>query len=137
MCIAAFRKINDGRYLEWAEAAGRSYLKESFPSVPSDASDSTSDKARHVPAGDAGYALGLLADLYDITGDDSWIKGGMKLADQMTEIYLDKDLPRGASGIDWYESQLGPAFLLHGLARVALLSENRDTCPVEPDYMGR
>lgn len=137
MCVAAFRKTNDGRYLEWAEAAGREYLKDSFPPVPGDSSNSGSAEAKHVPAGDAGYALGLLADLYDITGDDSWIKGAMKLADQMTGIYLDKDLPRGASGIDWYESQLGPAFLLHGLARVALLAENRDTCVVGPDYTGR
>ncbi len=43
-------------------------------------------------------------------------------------IYMDGDLPRGASGIDWYESQMGPSFLLHGLARIALMVRDGRPC---------
>jgi hypothetical protein len=46
-------------------------------------------------------------------------------------------LPRGAAGIDWYESQMGPGFLLHGLVRTALLAEDRDACPLTADYTAR
>ena len=123
--LCAFRLGHDERLLRWAEAVGGSYLDESFPS----------DVA--VPAMDAGLALGLLADLYDITGEPSWLAAGLKLAADLIETYLDADLPRGAAGIDWYESQMGPSFLLHGLARIAMLAEGRERCTLAADYTGR
>lgn len=49
----------------------------------------------------------------------------------------DAPLPRGALGVDWYESQMGPGFLLHGLARTALLAEDRNRCPLAADYTAR
>ena len=49
----------------------------------------------------------------------------------------DGDLPRGASGIDWYESQMGPSFLQHGLARIALMACDGLPCILEGDYTAR
>ena len=54
----------------------------------------------------------------------------------MLEVYFPDTLPYGASGIDWYESQMGPAFLIHGLARVALI-QLYETCPLKPNYTAR
>ena len=82
-------------------------------------------------------ALGLLADLFDMTGERRWLDGGLDLAKELIDRCFDRPLPRGATGIDWYESQMGPSFLLHGLARVALLAMDRDNCPLDADYTGR
>ena len=109
----------------WAVAVGKSYLETDFPD----------DIA--VPAMDAGLGLGLLADLYDLTGEARWLDGGMALAEKLMAIYMDGDLPRGASGIDWYESQMGPSFLLHGLARIALMVRDGRPCILEGDYTAR
>ena len=50
---------------------------------------------------------------------------------------MDGDLIRGAAGIDWYESQMVPGDLLHGLARLALLALDRDGCPLETNYTAK
>ena len=123
--LCAFRITDDERLLRWAEAAGHGYLKEPFPSNVA------------IPAMDAGLGLGLLADLYDLTGERFWLDGGWRLARNLIRFYLDGDLPRGAAGIGWYESQMGPSFLLHGLARLALLSMDKHHCPLEADYTAR
>jgi len=123
--LCAYRITGDERLLCWSEAVGRFYMKEPFPG----------DVA--VPAMDSGLGLGLLADLYDITGEDFWLDGGLELARKLTTVYLDGELPRGAAGIHWYESQMGPSFLLHGLARIALLSVDRNICPLGADYTAR
>jgi len=119
VCLCAHRILSefgyitsDERLLDWSKAAARFYMNEPFPD----------DVA--VPAMDSGLALGLLADLYDITGDNLWLDGGLELARKLITIYLDGELLRGAAGIGWYESQMGPSFLLHGLSRIALLSIN-------------
>ena len=52
-------------------------------------------------------------------------------------IYMDGDLVRGAAGIDWYESQMVPGDLLHGLTRLALLAGDRGNCPLAPNYTGK
>lgn len=107
-------------------AVGRAYVSQPFPV----------DTA--VPAMDAGLGLGLLADLYDITGDAAWIDGANGLAETLLPVYFDeRALPRGAAGIDWYESQMGPGFLLHGLARRALLGKGCESCPLTADYTAR
>jgi|TARA_Y100000588_G_scaffold376717_1_gene454885 hypothetical protein len=110
---------------EWAAAVGDRYIETDFPADI------------NVPAMDAGLGLGLLADLYDLTGETRWLDGGVALAEQLMEIYMDGELPRGASGIDWYESQMGPSFLLHGLARIALLARDGRPCILAADYTAR
>jgi len=61
-----------------------------------------------------------------------------KQHERLVSVYFDDaPLPRGAAGIDWYESQMGPGFLLHGLARMALLAEDRTHCPLSADYTAR
>ena len=123
--LCAYRMTGDEELLQWSETVGRSYIEEPFP-------DNVA-----VPAMDAGLGLSLLADLYDITGDDFWLDGGLALAQKLIAVYLDSELPRGAAGIDWYESQMGPSFLLHGLARMALLSIEKESCPLGADYTAR
>jgi hypothetical protein len=125
VALCAHRLTHDPRLLAWAESVGQAYLREPFPA----------DVA--VPAMDAGLALGLFADLYDLTGQEIWLRGGLELAGTIVELYFDKVLPRGAAGIEWYESQMGPSFLLHGLARMAMLAEDPESCPLPADYTGR
>ena len=124
-CLCGYRLTFDDRLLHFAEAVGERYLLESMPD----------DVA--VPAADGGHALALLADMYDLTGEDRWRAGAMRLADSLMYRYLDADLPRGALGYAYYDSQMGPGFLLHGLARLALLAQDRTNCPVWPDYTAR
>jgi|APSaa5957512622_1039677.scaffolds.fasta_scaffold11289_3 hypothetical protein len=123
--LLGYRHTADERLLTWARSVGEQYAAEPIP-----------DDVR-VPAMDAGLGLGLLADLYELTGEAVWQEAGLGLADRLVEIYFQGVLPSGASGIDWYESQMGPGFLLHGLARVALLSQDRETCPLGADYTAR
>ena len=123
--LCAFRLTGDARLRDWAAAVGEWYAKEEMPE----------DVA--VPAMDAGLGLGLLADLYDVTGERPWLDQGLVLAGKLVGSYFDADLPSGAAGIDWYESQMGPSFLQHGLARIALLAQDRDSCPLEADYTAR
>jgi hypothetical protein len=127
LCLCAYRLTADARFLEWASYAGRSYLTVPFPSGLS------------VPAMDAGMGLALLADLYDLTGEPYWLSGGLRRADELVDIYFGRGpLPRGASGINWYESQMGPGFLIHGIARLALQAlHGRGACPLGADYTGR
>lgn len=42
-----------------------------------------------------------------------------------------------AAGIDWYESQMGPSFLIHGLTRIALLARDGRPCILAADYTAR
>ncbi|MFT7695535.1 MAG: hypothetical protein ACI8P2_004169, partial [Candidatus Latescibacterota bacterium] len=51
--------------------------------------------------------------------------------------YFDAVLPRGAAGIDCYESQMGPSFLQHSLARIALLARDIEHCVLDADYTAR
>ncbi len=123
--LLGYRHTADERLLRWARSVGERYAVEPIP-----------DDVR-APAMDAGLGLGLLADLYELTGEARWQEAGLRLAERLVETYFQGVLPAGASGIDWYESQMGPGFLLHGLARVALLSQDRENCPLETDYTAR
>ena len=123
--LCTYRLTEDQRLLDWAKAVGQCYVKEEMPQEVA------------APAMDAGLGLGLLADLYDITGKKDWLDAGMALAEKLNAVYFDAELPRGAAGIDWYESQMGPSFLQHGLARIALLALDRANCPLEADYTAR
>lgn len=123
--LCAYRICNNDLLLQWSEAVGQAYLETPFLDGIA------------TPAMDSGLGLGLLADLYDISGKKKWLDGGMALADQLMKIYLDRDLPRGAAGINWYESQMGPGFLLHGLTRIALMEGDGIPCLLEADYSAR
>lgn len=125
LCVRGGELTGDERLLRWAGSVADWYLREPFHA----------DIA--VPARDAGLALELLAALHEATGESRWLAGGLERAGELADTYLDGALPRGASGIDWYESQLGPERLLHGMARVALLAESGGSCPVSPDCSGR
>ncbi|MBU09204.1 MAG: hypothetical protein CME13_14705 [Gemmatimonadetes bacterium] len=126
LCLCHYRISQDTRLLEFAEAAGRCYLNEPFA------------RDINVPGMDAGMGMGLLADLYDITGEDRWLEGGLRRAEEIVSLYFgDCALPSGASGIAWYESQMGPSFLLHGLARLALQALHGVDCPLGANYTGR
>ncbi|NKB68856.1 MAG: hypothetical protein GKR89_17460 [Candidatus Latescibacteria bacterium] len=123
--LCGYRLSGDQGLLGWAVTAGENYRQGGLP------------KGVAVPAMDAGLGLGLLADLYDITGEERWLQSGLALAGELVGVYCDADLPRGAAGIDWYESQMGPSFLLHGLARIALLALEGPGCRLAADYTAR
>ncbi len=125
IALRVYRSTGNDQLLVWASAAGMGYATEPLP------------RAVAVPAIDAGLGVALLADLYDITQRQQWLEAGLELAGRLLDAYLDAPLPRGATGIEWYESQLGPAYLLHGLARVALLSKDGASCALAPDYTAR
>ena len=84
--------------------------------------------------------LNCLRTSTTITGESVWLEGGIELAETVLEVYFPETLPYGASAIDWYESQMGAAFLIHGLVniqRVALLAIH-GKCPlVPPNYTAR
>jgi len=124
-CLCGYRITQDERLLDWAAAVGERYTTTPFPE----------DVA--VPAMDAGLGLGLLADLYDLTKGERWLEGGVELGQVLLANYCDAPIPRGAAGIDWYESQMGPSFLLHGFARVGLMARDGLPCPLAADYTAR
>lgn len=130
-CLLGYRQTGDERLLAWARAVGERYAVEPLPDGVA------------APAMDAGLGLGLLADLYDVTGEASWLNGARQLAARLLPVYFADTasgparLPAGAAGIDWYESQMGPGFLLHGLARTALLTRDGADCALPADYTAR
>ena len=130
LCLGGWRLTQNERLMALARAIGDTYLDAEFPV------DRVHTEEFKIPASDAGLVLELFADLYDITGESVWLDGGIELASTVLEVYFPETLPYGASGIDWYESQTGAAYLIHGLARVALLSLHR-TCPLAPNYTAR
>lgn len=150
LCVSAHRYTGDRRLLEWAEAVGETYAEISFPkrgtvdpqaanAVLNPSTERTMDRDDEIPihARDVGLTLGLFADLYAVTAEDRWLDEALVLAGRALDVYLDADLPRGAAEIDRYENQLGTGFLLHGLARTALLALEGDDCLLGPDYTER
>lgn len=134
LCLGGWRLTKIEQLLVWANAVGNTYLDEKFPV------DGVENQDFKIPAWDVGFTLELFADLFEITGESKWLDGGRELADTAIDIYFTENLPVGASGIDWYESQIGVAFLIHGLARVALMSLYRnspESCPIPPNYTAR
>ncbi|MCY4566951.1 MAG: hypothetical protein OXD49_01465, partial [Candidatus Poribacteria bacterium] len=130
LCLGGWRLTQNEKLMEWALAVGNTYLDEKFPV------ERVHAEGFKIPASDAGLTLELFADLYDITGESVWLEGGIELSETVLDIYFPETLPFGASGIDWYESQMGAAYLIHGLARVALLALSQ-TCPLAPNYTAR
>ncbi len=124
LLATASRRLGDARLLSWAEQLGNRITATPLTQV-----------ANRVPAVDVGMALGALAELFEITGDARWRDGGIALAIDATASFMTHRLPVGARGIDWYESQLGTGYLLHGLARVVSLAEGGPS--IESDCSNR
>ncbi|WP_127588690.1 hypothetical protein [Paenibacillus koleovorans] len=147
MCLAAWRLCRRPELLDWALAAGACYLEQPFPATSGIAMDAKGIRPHehinlighhYVPARDAGLALELLADLYAITEERKWLDGGVHLASQFVSIYFDHEIPRGAAqGIEHYESQLGPGYLIHGMAHIALLARDGRDCRMPTEYTCR
>ena len=129
LCINAWRLTQNQELLNWARAVGQAYLDEPLPLAKIKAEEFK------IPAVDPGLVLGLFSDLYDITGESDWLEAGLDLAEDVCDVYFQNQLPLGASSTGWYESQLGPAFLIHGLTRLALLAQ--DNCTLAPNYTAR
>lgn len=126
VCMAAFRHTGDERLLAAAVATADRLVAEPIPA------DGV------VSALDAGMALETIADLFDQTGERRWLDEAVALADRALVLYFDDHpLPRGATGIDWYESQTGTPHLLHALARTALLADGSGPVPLGPNYTAR
>ncbi len=121
LCLRAFEVTGDGRLLDWARSVAEWYLETPFPD----------DVA--VPAVDAGMALQLLAGLCEVDDRERWLDDGLQLADTLADVYCDGRLCRGAAGIDRYESQMLPGYLLHGMARLALLARTDGPISVKID----
>lgn len=150
LCCSAFRNTEDRRLLDWASDVGKTYVETPFPedgtidpetanAVLNPTTANTMDREDEIPihARDPGLVLGLLTELFELTDEKQWINNALDLAETVLEVYLDEDLPRGAAGLDYYENQLGTGFLLHGLARTALLARDEENCPLGPDFTER
>jgi hypothetical protein len=90
-----------------------------------------------MPAMDAGLTLNLFNELFELTGDATWLTAAQEHASRLVGLYCDGPLPRGAAGVDYCDSQMGPGFLLHALTRTALLSERGRPCLLATDYTAR
>jgi len=148
-CLCAYRHTGTGGFLEHARTVGEHYLAHPFPTdgrlpfeetnlgmSPSTRGTMSEDDAVPIRAGNVGSVLGLFADLYDLTGNDRWLDAGRGLAGKAIDVYFDAALPRAAASVDHYESQLGPAFLLYNLARLALLDRDGEAV-LGPNYTDR
>lgn len=107
-------------------AAGESYLEEPFPI------DKIKSKRLQIPSMDLGLVLALFSDLYDVTGESGWLPAGTDLTVDICDVYFENTLPVGGSNINWYQSQFYPAFLIHGVGRLASLVQ--DNCIIGPNY---
>jgi len=119
LALCAYRLNQDARLLDMAERIGRCCAVDEIPAGVA------------VPVKDAGMQLGLLTDLYSITGERQWLDHAERWSHVLLPIFLDRDLPRAAIGSGIYESQCLPGHFLRGLARTALLAEGKD---IGPDY---
>ena len=107
-CLHVYRRTHDERLLEWAIGVGNLYRGLPFPGTQT-----------MIPAKDPGLVLELYADLAAITGDQPWIEAAQPLVAAVLEEYLDRRVPRAATGIEHYDAHHGTGTLLHGLARIA------------------
>lgn len=127
LCVAYFRHTGKAAYLDFATTVGKQYVRSAPVSEDP------------IPAKDPGLALGLLAALYEETGNDDWVEAGFELARTVLPLYFQDGLPlpRAATCVDYYEGQTMPSYLLHGLARILLLAKDRANCPLAADFSQR
>ena len=149
-CLCAYRHTDVEPLLDHAIAVGSHYLDHPLPPdgqipfadtnlsmSPSTRGTMTEADAVPVRAANVGAVLGLFGDLYDLTGEDRWLSAGLDLGETAIDVFFDAPLPRAAASTDHYESQLGPGFLIHGLARIALLAEDGRAPALGPNYTDR
>jgi hypothetical protein len=110
LCLAASHSVKDHRLIQLAEQVGEAYRTTPMPTDPPDP----------MPIKDAGTALGLLVELHHVTGESHWLPAAEDLAEQAVAVFLHTPLPRGATGLEHYESQLMPGYLLQALTRLLL-----------------
>lgn len=122
-CLGHFEHHRDPRCLDLSIAITRAYLNTPIP-----ASDP-------VTVTDIGQALMACAGVYRHTRDQRWLDDGLALAERAQPLWWDRILPRIAIGVDHYESQQVPGFLLHGLAELIDLAEGGDR--ISPDRSSR
>lgn len=91
----------------------------------------------YLPAMDAAMILAAYCDLYELTYDKTWHDHAYHLGQHILDVYFQNTLPVGASGIHWYESQLGTSYLMHAMSRLGYLLQSPEHCPVHPDYTNR
>lgn len=123
--LLAYRLTGDERLLDMAKAMGQTLLHQPFTAP------------QPVPAMDPGLGLNMLGELYAMTGESHWLEDAMTTIKTLERVYFENGLVRGASDIEWYESQMGPGFLLHGIARIAMLAQQGSECPLAADFTAR
>jgi hypothetical protein len=109
--LNAAERIGDERGRAMALAAAEVY-KESF--LPRDTI---------VRAGDPGAVIGLLAECYRLTNDETWLNVALAHATEALELFFDAPLPRMAHGRQHYEAQQGSSILVHSLARLVCIGK--------------
>lgn len=125
LCLCCFRLTGDARLLRLASEAGEAYLNSGVP------------KASGIPAMDIGACLGLFAELHEISGEARWLNAGLDFACALASQLFAGRLIRGALGVSFYDSQMGPGFALHSMARLALMGSGSKTCPLKADFTMR
>lgn len=144
--LAAHELTGRDAFLEWALEIGRGYREHPFPpdgTIP--LADTSFENVRGVgPDGTipvwafaAGCTTGLFADLYARTNESRWLEDGLTTIDRLLPSYFADPLPRGTPTVDHYENQLGTGFLLHGMARLALLARDGHEAALGPNYTAR
>jgi len=125
LCLAASRFVDDPRILSLAVAVTNASRPEAFPTDV------------HVPAKDVGMILSLALEMYAQTGEERWLEEARQVADQILPIYFDRPLLRGASGVDYYESQLLPGYLAGALVRLGIYLSDPNHPPIPADFTNR
>ncbi len=126
LCLDAYRKTADRRFLDFAISIAQSYLRAVMPTD------------RPFPAKDAGRLLELLAGLYELTAEHHWLAQGLQLTSRLLPLFFDDSpIPRSAAGYAYYDSQMCPGYLLHGLARIGLLAGGCQPMPLAADFTDR
>lgn len=126
ICCAAFRHLGDERLLMRAKLGARALH-----------ANRSMLRTVGVPALDAGLALELLSDLYDITRNREWLRMGREIWPVVSDRFFTNGLVRLAAGGGWYEAQQGTGYLLHGVMRWGLFDEDPASPSIPPDYSAR
>lgn len=124
--MGVYRQTKNVKLLEITSAIGGQYANNAMPT------DAV------LPARDAALSIALLCDLYEQTGEQLWIDAAIAKALSVDALFFDNGLPRGATGIGWYEAQLGSGLLIHAFARVGSLAASNGATPaIHSDYTYR
>lgn len=73
-----------------------------------------------MPGMDVGVAIELMVEIYEQTGRSKWLDHASMLSRKAIDRLLDRCLPRGATEINFYDSQMRVSYLIHALLRCKL-----------------